>query len=181
VTYPDKALVLVRNHHVELLTFTFISITVVVAVLFGFPALLLFFAFALLVVALGLAYSTLSNLGQVESMTLDEALEYAALTHNEERKLSVLRGLKDLEYEHALGKISDEDYATLSRRYRQQARNLLEQLDSDDADLKQRVLDSIEERIGAESAREQQVDDQPSKRKPVKQKPVGKNGTGEPS
>jgi hypothetical protein len=147
----DTTTTLVKRYSFELLWLALVVISVVTVVFLGFPALLLLAAFAFLVLALGLVYSTLTNLGQIEAMTLDEALEYAALTHNEERKLAVLRGLKDLEYEHALGKISEEDYALLSRRYRQQARHLLEQLDSDDSVLKKRVLDSVNERVGGQS------------------------------
>jgi hypothetical protein len=48
-----------------------------------------------------------------------------------ERKNAALRGLKDLELEHALGKIDDEDYAELSARYREQAKAILREIDLD--------------------------------------------------
>jgi hypothetical protein len=148
VKHFERFLVLGKKLRVELTWLALVVLSIGIVGLRGLPTLLLFFAFCFLVVALGFIWSTLSSLGQTEPMTVEEALEYAALTHNEERKVAVLRGLKDLEYEHALGKISDEDYGTLTRRYRQQARHLLEQLDSDDATLRQRVLDAVEQRIG---------------------------------
>jgi Double zinc ribbon len=49
----------------------------------------------------------------------------------EERKKAALRGLKDLEFEHSLGKIDDEDYAELSARYREEAKAILRELDLD--------------------------------------------------
>jgi hypothetical protein len=48
-----------------------------------------------------------------------------------ERKNAALRGLKDLEFEHNLGKIDDEDYAELSARYREQAKAILREIDLD--------------------------------------------------
>ena len=42
-----------------------------------------------------------------------------------------LRALKDLEYEHQVGKIDDEDYARLDRAYRARAKDVLAELDRD--------------------------------------------------
>ena len=41
----------------------------------------------------------------------------------------MLRALKDLELEHSVGKIDDEDYAQISARYREQAKGLLREMD----------------------------------------------------
>jgi len=46
-----------------------------------------------------------------------------------ERKRRALRALKDLESEHALGKIDDDDYETLAARYREEAKQMLRELD----------------------------------------------------
>jgi hypothetical protein len=46
-----------------------------------------------------------------------------------ERKRRVLRALRDLESEHALGKIGDVDYADLREKYRDEAKDVLRQLD----------------------------------------------------
>jgi hypothetical protein len=48
-----------------------------------------------------------------------------------EEKRTVLRALKDLEFEHSVGKIDDDDYAELDQRYRTQAKALLRELDVD--------------------------------------------------
>jgi hypothetical protein len=48
----------------------------------------------------------------------------------EEQKRAVLRALKDLESEHAIGKIDAEDYALLSQRYRDEAKAILRKLDT---------------------------------------------------
>jgi hypothetical protein len=46
-----------------------------------------------------------------------------------ERKRTALRALKDLEFDHALGKIGDKDYAELSARYREQAKAILREIE----------------------------------------------------
>jgi len=51
-------------------------------------------------------------------------------------KRRVLRALKDLESEHALGKIDDADYQTLSSRYREEAKAMMRSLDEDIAPLR---------------------------------------------
>jgi hypothetical protein len=46
-----------------------------------------------------------------------------------EQKLRVLRALKDLESEHALGKIDDADFAAIDARYREEAKRILRAMD----------------------------------------------------
>ncbi len=46
-----------------------------------------------------------------------------------ERKRAALRALKDLTFEHSVGKIDDDDYQELSDRYRQQAKAILREID----------------------------------------------------
>lgn len=64
----------------------------------------------------------------------DEALLGAGTTDVgalEDEKNALLRALKDLEYEHQVGKIDDEDYARLDRAYRARAKHVLAELDRD--------------------------------------------------
>lgn len=49
----------------------------------------------------------------------------------EDEKNSLLRALKDLEYEHEVGKIADADYERLERAYRMRAKQVLAELDRD--------------------------------------------------
>lgn len=53
-----------------------------------------------------------------------------------ERKGTVLRALKDLEHEHAIGKIDAADYAELSSEYRGQAKALMREMDAEVAPLR---------------------------------------------
>lgn len=56
-------------------------------------------------------------------------LERASDLH--ERKRRVLRALKDLEHEHSVGKIDDEDFERLSDQYRNEAKDVLRLIDDD--------------------------------------------------
>ncbi len=92
---------------------------------------------ALALLALGSAiawlWSSLLALDSDTPLTLDEALTMVVPTAEEEKKQSVLRALKDLEYERAVGKISSEDFAALVTRYRREAKELLYFIDQDQA------------------------------------------------
>lgn len=54
--------------------------------------------------------------------------EHAGLV---DEKNSLLRAIKDLEYEHAVGKISDADFERLDTAYRARAKQVLALLDRD--------------------------------------------------
>jgi hypothetical protein len=58
------------------------------------------------------------------------------VTRIAEDKRRVLRALKDLESEHALGKIDEADYQTLAARYREDAKAMMRKLDEDIAPLR---------------------------------------------
>lgn len=60
-----------------------------------------------------------------------DAYALGAPRAEEEQKRSVLRALKDLEFERSVGKISDEDYAELVTKYRAEAKRLLRILDAE--------------------------------------------------
>jgi hypothetical protein len=52
-----------------------------------------------------------------------------------ERKNRVLRALKDLESEHALGKIDDADYEAIAESYRDEAKAVMREIDAEMAPL----------------------------------------------
>lgn len=111
---------------------------------FGFATWLLFLAFCLLLLAIFLLWSSVTTVGETQDISLQEALDLAAPARDEERKLAVLRGIKDLEYERGLGKVSEQDYLFLSQRYRNEAKRLLERLDTSEAAVRQKALDLAE-------------------------------------
>jgi hypothetical protein len=92
-----------------------------------------------------LFWSSLGRLTGESPLSLEEAVGLGAPSPEEERKRSILRALKDLEYERSVGKISDEDFAELSARYRAEAKALLKLIDAEAAPMRKRA----EERLAA--------------------------------
>lgn len=90
---------------------------------------------------------SLQNLTGEAPLSFEEALSLGAVTPEEEKKRAILRTLKDLEYERSVGKISDEDFKELSAQHRQEARQLLQQLDEGLAPARRRAEELLEERL----------------------------------
>ena len=117
---------------------------------------LLALGFLALGAAIAWLWSSLLALDSEMPLTLDEALAMVVPTAEEEKKESVLRALKDLEYERAVGKISSEDYATLVTRYRREAKELLYLIDRDQASDLEAAEAELNERLEAEGLRAKQ-------------------------
>jgi len=118
---------------------------VAVGVAAGLGPALLVLAGGVLLGVVFLFWSSIGRLTGESPLTLEEAIGLAAPSPQEERKRSILRALKDLEYERSVGKISEEDFAELSGRYRADAKSLLKLIDQDSAPLRRRA----EERLAA--------------------------------
>jgi hypothetical protein len=104
----------------------------VVGFLFGVAPAILVLAAGALVSVIGLLWASLRTLGgdaPLPEGLVDATMKRALVTDRAERKRRVLRALKDLELEHSIGKIDDEDYADISARYREQARAILKEQD----------------------------------------------------
>jgi hypothetical protein len=72
----------------------------------------------------------------IPALAGDELPDRAALL---DEKKSLLRAIKDLEYEHAVGKIGEEDFRRLDQAYRLRAKEVLALLDKDLAPYQQRA------------------------------------------
>jgi hypothetical protein len=81
------------------------------------------------------------------SLGFEEALGMGAPSKAEEEKRAVLRALKDLEYERSVGKISPEDYAELSAKYRAEAKRLIQTLDEALAPARKEVERALKKRL----------------------------------
>jgi hypothetical protein len=101
-----------------------------------------------------LIWSSLQSLSGEAPLTLDEALSLGAPSAEEEQKRAVLRALKDLEYERAVGKINDADYASLAEHYRNEAKRLLRAVDQDLGPERDRAEQILAERLAAREASE---------------------------
>ena len=69
----------------------------------------------------------------------------------EREKTLVLRSIKDLEFDHAMGKVSDKDFAEMSARLRARAAGLIRQLDAGTS-YRQAIEAEIEKRVGPRPA-----------------------------
>jgi hypothetical protein len=129
-----------------------LAVVVAAAVLghfFGLGLALLIVAGGVLVGSIWLIWSSLQGLGSDAPITLEEALSLGAPSAEEEQKRAVLRALKDLEYERAVGKIGDEDYASLAEHYRSEAKRLLRAVDRDLSPERERAERILAERLAA--------------------------------
>lgn len=121
--------------------------TLVVATTLGLGPGLLVTAAGVLVLAVFLFWSSLERITGESPLTLEEALGLGAPTAEEEKKRAVLRALKDLEYERSVGKISEQDYAELSARYRSEAKRLLQSLDAELSPLRRQAEERLSRHI----------------------------------
>ena len=113
------------------------------------PAFLVL-AGGILLGAVILLWSSLGRLTGESPLTLEEAVGLAAPSAEEERKRAVVRALKDLDYERSVGKISEEDYADLSARYRAEAKALLQSLETGLSPLRKTVEQKLVSRLKSE-------------------------------
>lgn len=125
-------------------------VALVAAQFYGRGVFFLVLAGAVLLLAIGTFWSSIQALTGDAPLTLEEALSLAAPSTEEERKASVLRALKDLEYERSVGKINDEDYLELTRKYRQEAKRLLLLVDENLAPARTRAEALLRERLAME-------------------------------
>lgn len=107
-----------------------VGLVALLGAFFGLPAAFLSGAALTLALVIALVWSGLSAIdAEPAKPTLEEALHLAVPTRAEEQKRAVLRTLKDLDYELALGKISREDYERVSREVRDEARRMIALVD----------------------------------------------------
>ena len=69
----------------------------------------------------------------------------------EREKTLVLRSIKDLEFDHAMGKVSDKDFSEMSARLRARAAGLIRQLDAGTS-YRQAIEAEIAKRVGSTPA-----------------------------
>jgi hypothetical protein len=93
-----------------------------------------------------------------------------------ERKRRVLRALKDLETERALGKIDDADYATIAARYREDAKALMRDMDQQAAPARVEAEKAAVEYLARRRVRAPNVVG--TEREPVKSARISCSGCG---
>lgn len=101
------------------------------------PAILVLAAGAIVgtVSLLWASLRTLAGEAPLPAGVVDEVLHSSGLDALLAKKRMLLRALKDLENERALGKINDADFEEVAQRYRNQLKTLLREIDEDIAPL----------------------------------------------
>jgi hypothetical protein len=122
-------------------------VVIVTGVIVGVEVMLLVLAFFALLGVIALLWASVQSLTGQSPLTLDEALTLAAPSAEEEQKRAVLRALKDIEYELSVGKISPEDHAEFSARYRAEAMRLMQRLDEGEKPAAEQIHALVEQRL----------------------------------
>jgi hypothetical protein len=104
---------------------------IVVGVAFTVPAAVLVFASGALLGAVLLGWSSLRTLAGDAELTWEAELEDDMPPGGDvfARKNMLLRALRDLEQEHAIGRLSEDDFVTSREQYRTELRRVLEASD----------------------------------------------------
>ncbi len=133
----------------------FIAALAFAAYRFGPPGVVLGLAAGTFILVIASFWSSLRTALGETKLTGADAFAIGSPRVEEEQKRSVLRALKDLEFERSVGKISDEDYKALVGGYRREAKRLLRLLDEASADQRSRAEKLVELRfreLGLEKA-----------------------------
>src|SRR6188768_3737807 len=120
--------------------------------LYGVQLVVLTLAAAALLLVIWLLWSSVQALAGESELTFEEAFSLGARSAEEEQKRAVLRALKDLEFERSVGKISEEDYAELSTRYREDAKRLIQLIDAGTEAERERAEKALTQRLAAAPA-----------------------------
>lgn len=106
-----------------------VAIAVIVGRIYGVAVSALVLAAAALVGVVAFVFRTLQAIA--EPPDDDILADHSQPTDADARKLAALRALKDIDYEHSLGNLTDEDHAELSVRYRAEAKKAMRAVDEE--------------------------------------------------
>jgi len=98
-------------------------------------------------------YRALSPLVGKERALRAETLGHRARAALEREKVLVLRSIKDLEFDRAMGKLAEEDFQDMSQRLRARAMGLMRQLDASHAGPREKIEQELAERLARETPR----------------------------
>lgn len=130
-----------------------VVITVIVGSIWGPSFGVLVLAVGAMLAAVATLWNSLRALFGETPLSREDAFAIGAPSAEEEQKRAVLRAIKDLEFEHGVGKISSEDYQELVTRYRAEAKRLLRTIDEHASPERERV-----ERLVARHLRAQGIE-----------------------
>lgn len=93
-------------------------------------------------------YRMLAPLALDEERPAAESLGGRARAGIEREKMLALRSIKELEFDRAMGKVSDQDFQEMSGRLRARAITLMKQLDDSGAGYRQLIEQELRTRVG---------------------------------
>jgi hypothetical protein len=126
----------------------------------GPPAAVLVLTGGTLIGVIALLWASVRTLVGETPLSGADAYALGAPRAEEEQKRAVLRALKDLEFEHGVGKISDEDYRELVTKYRAEAKRLLRQIDADAEPRRAQIEALVNARLRKEGLLEGALDEE---------------------
>jgi ribosomal protein L40E len=149
VTSPEDELDQKIGEAVQIgLPIVIVSLVILAGVFVDAPTALLVAAAGALIAVIAVFWSSLRTLLGETPLSTADAYVFGATPHvEEEQKRSVLRALKDIEFERSVGKISDEDYAQLAAKYREEAKRLLQTIDEKSALGRERAEALVEKKL----------------------------------
>ncbi len=143
---PPRVLALLRKG----LPALWLLAVIAAGVVSGIELAFLIAAAGVVVLVIVLMWTSVQSLTGSASLGFEEALGMGAPSKVEEQKRSVLRALKDLEFERSVGKISAEDYSELSAKYRAEAKRLMQTLDDSQGPARAQVEALLAKRLRRE-------------------------------
>jgi chemotaxis protein histidine kinase CheA len=165
VTSPEDELDRKIAESVQIgLPIVIVSLVILAGVFVDAPTALLVAAAGALIAVIAVFWSSLRTLLGETPLSTADAYVFGATPHvEEEQKRSVLRALKDIEFERSVGKISEEDYAQLAAKYREEAKRLLQTIDEKSALGRERAEALVEKKlrqVGLAEAKAETNDDE---------------------
>src|SRR5262245_55702449 len=127
-----------------------VLLTILAGWLQGPSAAILVLAGGALLAVIAVLWASIRTLVGETPLSGADAYALGAPRAEEEQKRAVLRALKDLEFERSVGKISDEDYAVLTAKYRGEAKRLLRVLEEEAQPRRERVEPMVVRRLRKE-------------------------------
>lgn len=149
VQSPDDELDQKIVEYVQIgLPIVIVLLVVLAGVFVDAPTAILVAAAGALIAVIAVFWSSLRTLlGETPLSTADAFVFVAPPRVEEEQKRSVLRALKDIEFERSVGKISEEDYSLLAAKYREEAKRLLQSISEKSAEGRERAEALVQKKL----------------------------------
>lgn len=146
---PDEELDQKIAEYVQIgLPIVIVLLVILAGVFVDAPTALLVAAAGALIAVIAVFWSSLRTLlGETPLSGADAYVLGAPPRVEEEQKRSVLRALKDIEFERSVGKISEEDHALLTKKYREEAKRLLQSIDEKSAAGRERAEALVQKKL----------------------------------